>query len=299
MITVAPSAEFETSVDWGVTGLTGTLRVSLLDGDGAVTTAATTAGIAEFPTGSGRYEVTLTAPGTAGQYAVFWDNGAQTIGNTAVGDDVLVTSDGAASVGGTTNLYVSRSELKATMGLTVTTYDDDIDLVITAASRAIDGYKNTRYFPTTETRYYDPPCYGSPLEIDDLNSLTSVKLDPTGSGAFGTTLTSGTDFALEPVNNPATGAPYRSIRLLPQSAAIWPTYPNSVQVIGSFGWAETPILVKQACKILAQRLYARKDSPMGILAVGVDGAAVHLRRTDPDVAFMLDQVDSNGPRFVA
>jgi hypothetical protein len=298
MITVAPSAEFETSIDWGVTGLTGTLRVSLLDGDGGTTTAATTTGIAEFPASSGRYEVTLTAPGTAGQYAVFWDDGSVTVGHTAAGDDVLVTSDGAAAVGGTDDLYVSRTELKTTMGISVTTYDDDIDLAITAASRAIDGYKQTRYYPTTETRYYDPPT-GTALEIDDLNSLTSITADLTGDGTFETTWTNGTHFILEPENNALIGAPYRTVRLLPQSGAYWPSYLKSIKVIGSFGWAETPILVKAACKILAQRFYARKDSPLGVLAVGVEGAAVHLRKTDPDVAFMLDSVDSRPARLVA
>lgn len=291
MITVAPSAEFETSIDWGVTGLTGTLRVSLLDGDGGTTTAATTSGIAEFPASSGRYEVTLTAPGTAGQYAVFWDDGSVTVGHTAPGDDVLVTSDGAAAVGGTDNLYVSRSELKTTMGISVTTYDDDIDLAITAASRVIDGYKRERFYPTTETRYYDPPT-GTALELDDgLNALTSVATDLTGDGVYETTWTNGTDFELEPYNNPLTGAPYRTLRLRPQSGSRWPCYRKSIKVIGSFGWAETPILVKSACKILAQRYYMRKDSPLGILAVGVEGAVAQLRKTDPDVAAMLDSVN--------
>jgi hypothetical protein len=89
------------------------------------------------------------------------------------------------------------------------------------------------------------------------------------------------------------------VRILPQSGKYFPGYFRSVQIIGSFGWAETPILVKQACKILAQRYWNRKDSPMGVLAVGVDGAAVRLSRTDPDVAFLLDQVDGRAPRLVA
>lgn len=299
MITVAPTTSFETSIDWGITGLTGTLRVSLLDGDGGTTVAATTSGITEFPTGSGRYEVNLTAPSTTGQYFVLWDNGTQTPGNVAAGDDILVTSEtGAAAAGGTDSLYVSRAELKATLQLTVSTYDDDIDLVITAASRAIDGYKNTRYYPTSETRYYDPPT-GTALEIDDLNTLTSVKADLTGDGTFETTWTNGTDFVLEPYNNALINAPYRTIRLLPQSGAYWPRYRKSVQVVGSFGWAETPILVKQACKILAQRYWNRKDSPMGVLALGIDGVAVRLSRTDPDVAFLLDQVEARPARMIA
>lgn len=87
---VTAGAEFETSIDWGETGLAGTLRVSLLDGDGGTTIAATTSGIAEFPAASGRYEVTLTAPETQGQFFVFWDDGAVGDGHSAPGDDILV-----------------------------------------------------------------------------------------------------------------------------------------------------------------------------------------------------------------
>lgn len=115
MITVAPSTSFETSIDWGVTGLTGTLRVSLLDGDGGTTTAPTTAGISEFPANSGRYEVNLTSPTLAGQYQVFWDDGSVTVGHTAPGDDILVTHaalGSSASAG--CGLWITAEDVAAT-----------------------------------------------------------------------------------------------------------------------------------------------------------------------------------------
>jgi hypothetical protein len=73
VIYAAPGASFEATLTGAPTGLAGTLGVRILDNAGGTTTARATAGIAEFPAGSGFYTVTLTAPTTAGQYSVFWD----------------------------------------------------------------------------------------------------------------------------------------------------------------------------------------------------------------------------------
>lgn len=300
MITVAPSAEFETSIDWGVTGLTDTLRVSLLDGNGNVTTAATTTGIAEFPAGSGRYEVTLTAPGTAGQYSVLWDNGTQTPGNIAAGDDLLVTG-ATATVGGAGTLYVTRAELKTELGISVTTYDDRIDIIIGAVSRAIDSIKNTRYYTTSETRYYTASSPYCDLEIDDLTTLTTLSLDFTGDGTYETSWTNGTEFTLEPINNPLENKPYRTISLRPQSGSYFSCYRNAIKVVGSFGWSAIPVLISQAALMLAMRIYSRKDAPFGAMALGgLDtGTVVRIGRSDPDVMFLLEQVDQRSRRLIA
>ena len=120
MIEVAPGAEFETSVDWGVTGLAGTLRVSVVDGVGGTAVAATTSGIVETPAGSKQYTATCIAPGTGGQYRTVFDDQN---GEYAIGDDILVTG-ATASVGGAGQLYVTRAELKLELNITVATYDD-------------------------------------------------------------------------------------------------------------------------------------------------------------------------------
>lgn len=86
---VAPSTAFEAVADLGVTGLTPGVRI--LDNAGATTTARVTAGISEYPSGSGIYYVSLTAPATAGQYTIAWDNGTQTAGNFAT-EDLLVSA---------------------------------------------------------------------------------------------------------------------------------------------------------------------------------------------------------------
>jgi hypothetical protein len=291
MIIVAPSAEFETSIDWGVTGLEGTLRVSLLDGAGGTATAATTSGVAEFPANSGRYEVTLTAPGTGGQYAVFWDDGSVTVGHTAPGDDLLVTSDPATAAGGTSNLYITASELKASTDLTNETFLDDlVDDCVAAASRAIDNFRRDigPFFPSTQTRYYTPQDGIVRLPIHVLNTLTTLSVDMDGDGTWEDTWAQGTEFWLEPTNAVADGIPYHTVALILRNQAYFPRTPRSVKITGSFGWAETPIVVKQAARLLATKLVQRKDTPYGILVAGQEMvAAAKFGSLDPDAAQLL------------
>lgn len=87
---VAVSATFEATSSNFASGLTGSMRVRILDNAGGTTTAATTSGIAEFPSGSGVYYVSLTAPSTPGQYSIVWDTGTLSPYTTAV-EDLTVT----------------------------------------------------------------------------------------------------------------------------------------------------------------------------------------------------------------
>ena len=202
MITVQPSTSFEATAQFD-TGLVGTLGVRIIDNVGATTTARVTAGIIEYPATSGLYQKTLTSPGTAGQYSLVWDDGT----NYAT-DDLLVTTDAVATVPGS-NLYVTTEQLKTTLELEGTSYaDDDIDLASEAACRAIDGYTDSRFYPTTETRYYTAtPSFGpfsngftdeisgvseAWLDIDDAVSVSSVTVDTDGNSSYETTWVEGT-----------------------------------------------------------------------------------------------------------
>jgi hypothetical protein len=90
MIYAQSSTSFEALVEGFPTGLVGTLGVRVVNpATGAVLTARTTSGITETVAGSGLYGVTLTAPSSAGEYAVVWD----TSGSTPVfaSEDLFVT----------------------------------------------------------------------------------------------------------------------------------------------------------------------------------------------------------------
>lgn len=90
MVTVAASGSYEVVADLTSTGLTGTCGVRVIDNAGATTTARATAGISEYPAGSGIYAKAMTAPGSAGQYTIVWDTGTDAPGNMAV-EELVVT----------------------------------------------------------------------------------------------------------------------------------------------------------------------------------------------------------------
>lgn len=74
MIQANPGTEFTAGVSTGVTGQVGLLAVQIvLPADEQVMVPRATAGIVEFPAGSGVYGVTLTAPNPAGLYMIVWD----------------------------------------------------------------------------------------------------------------------------------------------------------------------------------------------------------------------------------
>lgn len=192
------------------------------------------------------------------------------------------------------NEYVSAAALKATLGITVATYDADITTAVSAASRGIDEATHRRFWAdadATKVRHYTPHVRSRVLTIDDLVTLGSVKTDHSGDATFTTTLTENTDFVLEPLNaadeNPVE--PYTRVRLHPASSAYWPAYPRSVQVTGKFGWPAVPDQVVRATTILATKLFKRQDAPFGIVTAGIDQAtAMRIAVNDPDVRFLIE-----------
>ncbi len=204
------------------------------------------------------------------------------------------------------NEYFTSAELKASLAMTSETFADaDIALAVESASRACDGYKQTRFYKADETRFYTALPADLDLAIDDLVNLgtaaaptNTIFLDRDGNGTYEETWTTGTEFVLRPVNYVLKGIPANRIEILSQSGRRFPIYTDAVKVAGSFGWAAVHPNVKQATKLLAIRLLRRKDVPFGILVAGQDMvAAARLGRVDPDVAFLLDKLPGAEPAF--
>jgi hypothetical protein len=133
MILAPPSETFEAVAQFD-TGLTGTLAVRIIDNEGNTTTPRTTTGIAEYPAGSGVYEVTLTAPADRGQYSLVWDDGT----NYAV-DELVVTSSTTGSLAGDT--YATTTELFRILKIRTPTTEqqDAADRVMLAAAGEINA----------------------------------------------------------------------------------------------------------------------------------------------------------------
>ena len=284
---VAPGATYEAVIDWGASGATIGMRVA---NNAGATTVARVTGFTEYPAGSGiYYRGNNTAPGTAGQYSLIFDDdgGTAAVGHVAT-EDLLVTGDTPA-VSGTSNLYVSEAEVKSAGDLAGETFaDSEIDIVIPAVCRAIDLYKKTRYYPFTATRYYTAPYGATCQPIFDLNTLTEVAVDDDGDYSYATAWTVDQDFFLGPANAAADGYPYRQIELL-RTSSRFPSHLRAIRVTASFGWAETPAVVKlAAAKLAVRELAALRTAPMGLI-IATETAA-RIGSMYRDIADLLDNL---------
>jgi hypothetical protein len=195
--------------------------------------------------------------------------------------------------------YLDLTTFKATSTLTGFTFADaDATSALESASRTIDelcspkpyGGIRRRFYADADAlqvRYYTPLSRRS-IVIDDLITITSLKTDPSGQGAFDVTWTLNTDFNLTPLNAAADGRPFERIVVHPRGYYWFPIeYPRSVQVTGKFGWATTPQAIIEATGLLAARILKRKrEAPLGIVG-SHDGIAMQIARTDPDIPLLI------------
>ena len=188
--------------------------------------------------------------------------------------------------------YATLSDVKAALRITDNVDDSLLEISIEAASREIDGWCERVFTSSTATRIYRPTDVFS-VEVDDLQSITTLKTDSDGSGVFDVTWES-TDYQLNPLNGLAGGisTPYTQVRAIGQY--LFPIYEPrnvnsneaSVQINGVWGWASIPTAVKQACIILSMRQFKRYDSPTGVMGFG-DLGVMRVGRVDPDVEKLL------------
>lgn len=158
---------------------------------------------------------------------------------------------------------------------------------ISAASRQIDGWCGRRFwidetatvreFYASDSRcldLFDQPDNGPKVDIATATGLI-VKIDTDGSGAFGTTLTIGTDFLLKPRNAAADGFGFDSLEALPSAYFPYGYQRPCVQITAKFGFPSIPDDVQKACLIQAAQLFKAKDAVFGAIALG-DSQAMRL-----------------------
>lgn len=204
-----------------------------------------------------------------------------------------------------TNGYCTLAELKAR--LDIDDYPDDsiIELVIESVSRGIDEYKKCRFFASTETRTYTATSWDF-LPVDWLLSVTTLKTDDDADGTYETTWSS-TDYILQP-QNAATGqfnsTAYQWIEPSLLSNATTRTFPTGVQkgvqIVGSFGFnsgasTAAPVAIRQACLLMAARVFKRKDMPFGVSAGGAIGTQLVAQsaQDDGEIRWLLDSVKTH------
>lgn len=237
-----------------------------------------------------RYDWGVTDLNTAGQWLVWVE--------VTVGGKVQTLWESLIEVRAHSNAaqYVELEQLKSTAELTGTTFaDQDLQIAIAAASQGIEALCDRRFWLDTGTsnvRWYTPESL-TVLPIDDLVTLTSLKIDRWGSGTFDETWTQNTEFVLEPYNaaSQVPARPFESVRVRRYRNFLG--FPlgveRSVQVTGQFGWLTVPDAIQTATTMLATRLLKRmREAPFGVAAIGMDGAAVRIARTDPDIMAACD-----------
>ena len=191
-----------------------------------------------------------------------------------------------------TNGYATLANIKAALRIQDSVDDALLDISIEAASREIDGWCERVFSQSTATRIYRPTDVFT-VEVDDLQSITTLKTDADGTGTFGTTWSTA-DYQLNPLNGIAGGitTPYTTLRAI--GSYLFPIYEPrnvnaneaSVQITGVWGWPSIPTAVKQACIILSMRQFKRYDSPTGVMGFG-DLGVMRVGRVDPDVEKLL------------
>jgi len=193
------------------------------------------------------------------------------------------------------NGYATLAEARAEVGITgVSDTSDDavLEALVESVSRAIDDFCGRRFYAATQTRYYSATS-GRRLLVDDLLSVTTLKTDDDGDGAYETTWAT-TDYHLAPYNAQLESVPepYWRIEVSEGGDYSFPCGPRRVQIVGSWGFsATTPDVINRACLFQVAQEFRTRHTPLGIqgsgdMAVEIRGVGLH-----PFVKRML----SNGP----
>jgi hypothetical protein len=206
-----------------------------------------------------------------------------------IGGD-MTTYSGTLINSGIDEGYVTLAEYKswvAVRGLagsvgTDTSDDAVLELLIEAASRYIDKQTGKRFFlnATDETRYYTPDENNTfEIRIDPLASITSLSVDYAGMRSY-TALTT-TDYDLLPENAPLDDEPYTCIEInTMRSTAYFPYFKKAVQVVGKFGYPETPTDIKQATMMITQSVNSARSGQTSGGKVTVTAAGIVIRPED-------------------
>lgn len=179
------------------------------------------------------------------------------------------------------NMYATLEDLKARLDITGTSQDVDLEEVLEAASRYIDGLCGRVFFPGDEPRRLTADSHGLVILPDDLHEIASIAVDRDGDGVYETPWEL-TDVDLQPYPGP-----YQMLRTRGNKS--FPTYRYGVQVTGTWGFgADVPAPVREATLLQAARLYKRKDAPFGVAGNAEHGQLQTISRVDPDVKALIE-----------
>ena len=190
--------------------------------------------------------------------------------------------------------YATLALLKTRLNITDTTDDVALTNALATASLAIEG-KCGRQFNdagAVTARVYYPDTLTT-VTVDDFSTTVGliVALDYSNAGTYTTIITSA-NYQLEPLNGVVDGTPgwpFYRIRAIQTWYPLWYTSigdpRTSIQISAQWGWATVPAGVVEACLMLAEDQFKRKDAPWGIAGTSLYGMV--RVRDDPKVEALL------------
>lgn len=189
--------------------------------------------------------------------------------------------------------YITIAELKAwaldNVNHATDAQGNSLDALFTdlveAAARQIDQDTGRRFAAlTAETRLVQVQVDGF-ARFRDLTAVTSVTIDNDGDETPETVLAA-TDYVIGPKTDEfgAVAARYQWMRASRNSSARF-TPGTWLSILGNWGYvvsAAAPYDIKQANKIRAAWLWARRDAKLGTVAIPGMGVAASMQRWDTD-----------------
>lgn len=174
--------------------------------------------------------------------------------------------------------YAELATVRSRLGLKADDRVDDrtISAIVEAASRTIDARCGRVFYPTSGSRLFKPE-WADMLIIDDATAITKVEFDRDDRDVW-TEITSGW------VAEPALMKPYTTLRMRAWSIYAF-TEAVRVRVTATWGYPLPPE-VREACLLIASRLFKRKDAPFGVSGSPEMGG-FRLSKLDPDVETLL------------
>ena len=184
--------------------------------------------------------------------------------------------------------YLTLAALKAYLRIGDAADDADLDVAISAASRAIDDHTNRQFGLLAAAEAWSFTAWPDldrgrwVVDVDDFQTVTGLVVEVPTVGVT-------TAFTKEPLNAAAKGRPWTRI-VFDADASVTPVATNlfAVTVTAKWGWTTVPVAVEQAARLQASRLFSRRQSPYGIAGSPDQGSEMRLlSRVDPDVAVSL------------
>lgn len=151
--------------------------------------------------------------------------------------------------------YATLSDVKAALGITDTTSDDDLVAVIDGVSRAIDEYCRRWFFPVIQERYFATED-AAEVRIPglDLLDLSRIDLDMDDDGTYEEAWTTSTYWSLLPYNARASipARPYWAIRVPARNANAFPVgLERAIKVTGTWGYYDERVATTTASASIA------------------------------------------------